>query len=368
MPLLHKEDWEAMQARMRAWWARENFGRCGLAVTAPREGAPDRPPPPRPADPQTCWTDLDYISALRQWEHERTFFGGEAFPVWHGGYPCNKTHAAFLGCRVDLDFHTGWVNPHPALAGEGLDVRGLRIDDDGPAMRLQLAVLRRGVREAKGKSVVGVGAFGGVGDTLAWLRGTERLLLDLADRPDDVRAAELHLMDQWCDLYGRFHALTRDAAEGSTCWFGLWSPGKFYATQNDFAYMISPRMFESIFLPALRKQLDFLDHAIHHVDGEGNFAHVDLLCSLERLHGLQILPGAGKPDPLHYMPVLRKVQAAGKNLHISVPPQRVREALRELSARGLFITTHCRTEAEARELLRKEIGRASCRERVLYTV
>jgi hypothetical protein len=88
------------------------------------------------------------------------------------------------------------------------------------------------------------------------------------------------------------------------------------------------------------------------VDGVGNFAHVDALCELPRLQALQILPGAGKPSPLHYLEVLKKVQAAGKNLHISIKAEEVRAALEQLSARGLFIVTRCETEDQARALLK----------------
>jgi 5-methyltetrahydrofolate--homocysteine methyltransferase len=171
------------------------------------------------------------------------------------------------------------------------------------------------------------------------------------DRPDQVRAADQYLMDLWCHVYDRFHQITCEAAQGSTCWFRLWSPGKFYAVQNDFSYMISPRMFEEIFLPTIEKQTTFLDHTVYHVDGVGAFAHVEALCALSRLQALQILPGAGKPSPLHYMDVLKRVQAAGKNLHITIPPEEVETALSELSARGLFINTHCETEDDARALL-----------------
>ncbi len=352
MSLLYKDDWDRCKQFMLAWWAHDNGGRCGLAVTAPRDGATAPPEPPCPPTPEQRWRDLDYIAALNRWKHATTFYGGEAFPVWSGGYPGHTTHACYLGCAVDLDFVTGWVNTHPALAGESLDCRPLQLDEANANFQFQLALLRRGVAEAAGRSIVGVGAFGGVGDTLAWLRGSERLLYDVKDRPGEVRDAELLLMGQWCKLYSRFYELARPAAEGSTCWFGLWSPGKFYASQNDFSYMISPRTFESVFLPGLQRQLEFLDHSVYHVDGIGAFVHVDMLCGLERLAGLQILPGAGKPSPLHYLEVLKRVQSAGKNLHISISPEEVEPALGELSARGLFIQTSCQTEGEARALLK----------------
>ena len=160
-------------------------------------------------------------------------------------------------------------------------------------------------------------------------------------------------MDLWIKVYDRFYEIIRDSAQGSTCWFNLWSPGKFYASQNDFSYMISTEMFEKLFIPTIRKQTDFLDHSVFHVDGIGAFNHVGVLCELANLQAFQILPGAGKPSPLHYMDVLKQVQAAGKNLHISIPASEVETALSELSAQGLFIATSCKTEQEARDLLAK---------------
>ena len=198
---------------MAAWWAGDNVGRCGLAVTAPRDDRPDEPPPPEPTTPEEKWFDLDYWSALTEWRNAHTFFGGEAFPKYARGYGGFCTHPVFLGCEIELDLTTGWVRPHPALAGEAIDRAALRIDEDSPALRFHLARLRRSAEEARGKCIPGVGAFGGAGDTLAWLRGTQRLLVDLIDRPEEVAAAEMYLMDQWCGLYDRFHEITRGAAE-----------------------------------------------------------------------------------------------------------------------------------------------------------
>jgi hypothetical protein len=111
-------------------------------------------------------------------------------------------------------------------------------------------------------------------------------------------------------------------------------------------------MFADIFLPSIEMQTKYLDHTVYHVDGVGNFNHVDVLLGLERLQAFQIVPGAGKPSPLHYMDVLKKVQKAGRNLHIVIPAGEVELALDQLSARGLFIQTQCETEDDARDLLK----------------
>ncbi len=363
MQIEYKPDWEEAQARYLAWWAGEVTDRCLLAVTAPRDRLADGRPltslqlPDRPVTAYQRWTDLDYAAACNDYTMQSTFYGGEAFPVWTLGYPGHTSIPTFLGCRIDLDFETGWW--HPIIQGEGLEeVLQCHVHRDEFWWQFTLKALERAVRESAGRCIPSIGAFGGCGDTLAALRGTDRLLIDVIERPEEVMAAETYLMEMWCEVYEAFYQIVQTVSGGSTCWFNLWSPGKFYAAHNDFAYMISPKMFRKLFLPIIERQTRFLDHTVYHVDGEGNFLHVEALCELPRLQAIQILPGAGKPSPLHYMPVVKKVQAAGKNLWIELPPEEVQPALAALSARGLFISTRCDTEEQARDLL-QGVGRWS---------
>jgi hypothetical protein len=159
-------------------------------------------------------------------------------------------------------------------------------------------------------------------------------------------------MEMWIEVYETLYNIVHQTAGSSTCWLRLWSPGRFYAVHNDFSYMISERMFCDLFLPAIERQTQYLDHAVYHVDGVSAFRHVPALLELPRLQAFQILPGAGKPGPLHYLDTLRLVQAAGKNLHITISPHEVEIALDLLSARGLFIEACCETEEQAQALLK----------------
>jgi len=145
MPLAYKPDWEETTERYRAWWAHEYFGRCALAVTGVREGAPELPWPPRPATPLERWSDLDYVAACNDYNMRRTFYGGEAFPTWNGGYPGHTSIPTFLGCPLDLDFDTGWW--HPIITGESLEeVLELRIDRDSEWWKFTLKSFERAAR------------------------------------------------------------------------------------------------------------------------------------------------------------------------------------------------------------------------------
>jgi 5-methyltetrahydrofolate--homocysteine methyltransferase len=355
MSLEYKPEWEETKQRFLAWWAGEAIGRCALGITAPRDDGVGIERPEYPSDPLERWTDLGFIAALNEYEHSTTFYGGEAIPVWHGGYPGHTSCPAFLGCPTALDEHTGWWDPIFDEDSDDWDATSLAVDPENAWWQFTLAQARRSLVECAGKSIPCIGgALGGCGDTLAALRGSLPLLYDVTLVPDRVREAELHLMDIWIDVYGALYQIDHEAAEGSTVgWFPLWSPGRFYVTHCDFSYMISTEMFCDLFIPALERQTEYLDHCVHHTDGIEAFRHVSALCDLPRLDALQILPGAGKPSPLHYIETLRLVQALGKNLHITIPPEEVETALELLSARGLFISTHCETEEQARYLLKK---------------
>jgi 5-methyltetrahydrofolate--homocysteine methyltransferase len=405
MQMEYKTDWEETKIRYLAWWAHEDIGRPLISVTAPRVDISDEPSSKskiynrydintlklsrmgfepnilskpvgiserytkdsildksKPLDPDgilNYWIDLDYIAARNYYTMEHTFYGGEAFPVWTTvwPYPYHMSVPFFLGCPIDLGWYAGWLNP--IVAGNGLeDVFKLKIDKTDNWWQFTLKALRRAAGESAGRCIPSIGAIGGCGDTLAALRGTERLLFDVIERPEEVIAAENYLMDMWFDVYEEFYNILHDVSEGSTCFFELWSPGKFYAVHNDFAYMISPKMFCDIFLPIIERQTAFLDHSIYHVDGEGNFAHVPALCELPNLQTLQIGPGEGKPSALHYMDILKYVQNKKKNLWIHLLPEEIEAALANLSTKGLFINTYCNTEKEARDLL-GNIGRWS---------
>lgn len=352
MQLEYKPDWDETKDRFKIWWAHEYIGRCAISVVAPKEDPPDIPCPSPPDRIEDRWFDYDYISKLNEYRLSHTYYGGEAVPLWHPGYPGWATISCFLGSQVDLDETTGWI--HPMIQDGALtdyDYHKFVIDPENAYWKRWLDMLSFSAEQAKGKSIPTTGAFGGSGDTLAAIRGTSNLLIDLIECPNYVREFDLYLMQLWTDVFDTAYGVLHETAEGSCGWFPLWSPGKTYASQNDFAYMVSPSMFYDIFMPSIEMQTNFLDHTIHHVDGIGNFSHIDALCELPRLHALQIGPGDGKPGALHFMSILNKAQDLGKNLWISLHPWEIETALENLSARGLFIDTYCETEEDARDLI-----------------
>jgi 5-methyltetrahydrofolate--homocysteine methyltransferase len=124
--------------------------------------------------------------------------------------------------------------------------------------------------------------------------------------------------------------------------------------QSDFAYMISPRMFERFVLPDLAAGCETLDHAFYHLDGKGQIPHLEMLLSLKRLRGIQWVPGDGAPPAEEWLPLLKRIREAGKLCQLFVSPHGAQTIARELGGRGFaFYIRNAETLSaeEARELV-----------------
>jgi len=313
MTLKFKPDWEETKQRMLAWWNGETIGRCAMAVYAQKNIETNIQLPELPEKIEDRWIDFNYLRESNEYRLSNTYFGGEALPIWNAGYPGWDMIQTYFGTPIDLRETTGWHSP--IIADGPLtdhDYKKFRVDPDNDWWKFSQKLHRFMVGEARGKSLPGLHDLGYSGDTLAAMRGSQNLLIDLIECPDYVRAFDMHLLAEWEKFYTILHDITKEGAEGSTSWFALWYPGRFYPTQNDFSCMVSPKMFEEIFIPTIEFQAGCLDKTVYHVDGVDAFAHIPALCDLPGLHAFQVLPGAGKPGPLHYMKTLKYVQSRGK--------------------------------------------------------
>jgi 5-methyltetrahydrofolate--homocysteine methyltransferase len=190
-------------------------------------------------------------------------------------------------------------------------------------------------------------------DILASLRTTQHLLMELYDAPDEVGRLLGEITRLWIRYYDALYDIVGAAGRGTTPWAAIWSPGRCYMLQSDFAYMISPRMFERFVLPDLAACCQALDHSMYHLDGKGQIAHLDLLCSLERLHGIQWVPGGGQPPPEEWLSLLKRIRERGKLCQLYVSPEGALSIVRELGGRGFaFAITESMSQAEAEDFLR----------------
>jgi hypothetical protein len=220
-------------------------------------------------------------------------------------------------------------------------------------------MLRMGAERARGKAYMTVPDLVEGLDILAAMRGPQRLLFDLYDRPEWVHRWLDRLATLYFEYFDRIHDLVKDDEGGNafTC-FRVWAPGRMAKLQCDFSAMVGPDMFAEFVAPELARQCRGLDYAVYHLDGPDCIRHVPHLVAIEGLNAIQWTPGAGQPgtgDSCWY-DLYHQVRDGGKSLLLlGVEPVRIRGLLQEFGPDGLFIALgrECESEAEARDLIKR---------------
>ncbi len=220
--------------------------------------------------------------------------------------------ALYLGCRGVEKPGTVWCEPFI----EDPDDLDLRYDPENFYWTFTLKLAKRQLQIGRGKFLVAFPDLIEGLDTLAAMRGTKNLLLDLNRHPDWVHAALRRITDLYFHYYDVLYGPIRDEVGGSILW--AWAPGRRAKFQCDFSTMISPRMFEEFMLLTLTEMCERVSYCMYHWDGPRALVHHDLLLSLPDLKMIQWTPNVGVEPPWHrrWWPIYHKTVEAGMKLYI----------------------------------------------------
>lgn len=347
-------DWDRIRERFDALWRCEVVDRCCCAVTSWRDGlteadfAPvDAPRPGDAADLASYMEDADRILRRGLRYLDLVHFDGDAFPILIHNY-APAGHAEYFGGASRYGDGTVWFDPTIA----DLEAQFPRYDPHHPALERHVALYRRLAEATRGRCLVAMTDNVGAADALSHLMGPEGLLVEIAERPELVAAAIAAINDGWRDGAERFYQAVKDDAGGTTVgWLGTWGRGRHMQMQCDLSVMLSPRDFERLLLPELERQMDWIEYPLYHLDGMGQLRHLDLLLSLPRLRMIQWTNVVGQPPASHFIPELRRIQKAGKALHLGVSKDELPLVMEELSSEGLFLSVNADSEADAAALV-----------------
>ncbi len=325
-----EEDWQRTEKTWQAWWAGELDRPLSFFTTWDDDGKVFAD---APGFVTNLPMDMDLEEVVdryqRRLEHINCY--GDAFPHWWPNFGPG-TIAGFLGAKIGIQLDTVWFDPAEAKAPAEMH---LEVDRQN-AYYTRILELTRIAAARWGKNVsVGITDIGGNLDILVGLRSTEKLLMDLIDCPGEVERLGSEITQIWLEYYEDFYAAI-EPANGCTGWPAIWAPGRFYMLQCDFSYMISPGMFERFVLPDLTACCDHLDYGFYHMDGKGQLPHLDYLLSIERLRGIQWIPGAGQPEAAEWPDVLSRIRKAGKLCQVCATPQGAKKIVRDHGGKGFM--------------------------------
>jgi len=310
--LLYREDMDEVRQRLTTWWNGGDLGRPALQITAPREKPIEDiaalPEPPGWMGHYST-ADFDYRVNLAQRACLRTHYLAEAVPYVAPDLAPNCL-ALYLGCRGVEMPGTTWCEP----CFEEPEEARFEVDPGNFHWQFTLRLTREMLRFGRGKLLLQFPDLIEGLDTLAAMRGTEKLLVDLLERPEWVHSCLRQITDRYFHYYDMLYDLMRDEVGGSHFW--AWAPGRMAKFQCDFSAMISPGMFAEFMVPVLTEMCERVSFCMYHWDGPGAIAHHDHLLSIPRLTMLQWTPGAGVEPMEHprWWPLYHKTVEAGKKV------------------------------------------------------
>jgi hypothetical protein len=327
-----EQRWQQHENNWRRWWAGD-LPRPMVMIESPYP-LPRRVPEELTAaflmekEPEAV---LDHYQA----QLEGCYFYGDAWPKWWTFFGPGVM-AAFLGADMLFAPSSGtiWFEPpHPIE----LQTANLTYDAQNSYWQRIQTLTRLAVERWGNQVSIGFTDLGGNLDILASLRNAQTLLFDTIDQPEAVSRVTQRITELWLRYYDEQYAVIQAAGRGSTPWAAIWSPGRCYMFQSDLAYMISTGMFEKFVLPDLDACCARMDHAFYHLDGKGQIRHLDMLLALDKLHGIQWIPGDGQPPPEAWLPLLKRIREAGKLCQLYVTATGAHTIVKELGGRGFAL-------------------------------
>lgn len=321
--------------RHARWWAGTLDGPL-MAVTVygahPGAGRAKAPALSQASCADFRWSPEELIETLDE-ELATQEFAGDAYPRVNFDAFGPGVLAAFCGAKLDNTSGRVWFFPERELPIEEIHAH---YDPDNVWARRIKDIYRAGIERWGHAVAMGMPDLGGVMDVAASLRGTENLLTDLYDAPEEVLRLVGEVEEAWVDAYRDFASVLHPAVPGYTDWSGLLSPVPSYIIQCDFCYMIGNEMFRRFVLPTLRRDTERFANTIYHLDGIGELCHLDSILALPELNAVQWVYGAGKPGPMHWLDVYRKIRAAGKRMMVVGGPNEVLGVIDAIGGDGVY--------------------------------
>jgi hypothetical protein len=335
---LWKNNWPETRQHLLDWWDRKGIV-LGAWGPAPLHGArpwADAADPGEPASIEAKWTDASWRARHQHHRMANGTFPADIVPATDTCIGPGSL-ALYLGSEPTLHPWTVWFNP--CIGDDDLD-KPIRFDPENHWWRTHEAILREQVRLSEGHYYVGMPDIVENFDVLASLRDAQTLMMDVALRPEWVKAKIEEINEAFFQVYNRIYDIVKFPDGSSDFWaFGVWSPGKGAKIQCDACPMISPKQFRDLVVPALTRQCEWLDNSIYHLDGPQAILHLDALLEIDALDAIEWTPGDGHPgaaDPCWYE-MYRRILAAGKSLQVvDIDLDQVGQFIDTIGNQGLY--------------------------------
>ncbi len=308
--------WELKESTYESWWE----GTLGRPLIHIARHPHDLEYKPGVQKYQRFWPyyreglsiDSMLIAMINDMNHMRCYGDGfpHRFPQFGAG-----VLAQMLGAESKNISGTVWFEPPDEISLGSRDLNLIRSEGSSYALIYEIYERMAEVFPS-GLVQIGMTDIGGSADILNSFSPAGVLLMDLYDKPEMVKDQLKRVHSAWREVFFSYAKILNRFSPGYTCWTPMLSKKSYYMLQCDLAYMIGPVMFEEFILEELKESSELLERPFYHLDGKGQLAHLDMILSIERLKGIQWIPGEGSPPLSEWPEVFRKISDAGKKIQL----------------------------------------------------
>lgn len=301
MELEFKSDFENTRHKWDAFWHGDLPTMAG--AICPKEGVNPVSHPPYLEGRDGNFTPIiDQLLAYAD-SHE---FVGSAIPFFILEWGPD-TFSAFTGADLVFGAGTSWCMPY---VEDWNDVE-IRFDRGSKWWRITEDLIGAVRERCDGKLLICPPTLVANLDCLAAIRGQERLLFDLMERPDEIKRALKQVCQAHTDALDAYAEMLDFSKYGSINIAGSYISGRQSRPQCDASCLISPGMFREFVMPCLEYETKDADAAQYHLDGPGAIRHLDALGELDNLLMIDYTPDP-KEKPNDWLHVRRKIDDLGK--------------------------------------------------------
>lgn len=344
-----KQNFEESKKHYIDWWNQK-----GIVLTMwehlDKDGAPyaDIPAPAPAKDMNQFWFDPDWRSDYLNYKMSRYSYKADILPVANTQLGPGSL-GAILGADLEGREDTIWIRDKENFDGN------IIFDENNKWWKLHLDLLSKCKEKSQGNYLIGCPDLIEGLDTLASLKGSDNVLMDLMIDPDTILYQLGEINKAYFKVFDRIYDIINVDGEMAFCYFSIWGPGKVSKLQCDISIMISEDDFRTFVFPFLKEQCDKIDYTLYHLDGVDAMRHIDAILELENLNAIQWTPGAGQPQggAACWYDLYKKILAGGKSVMANwVTLDELKPLLDNVGNQGLNIQMDFRSEKEIDEALK----------------
>lgn len=330
-------DPEQRIARHAAWWNNDCLDRPVVHLRFPREKplGPDPTFPELGDDAVGRHVHTEFRLAVTEYTLNHTRYFGDTIPSFTPGL--NIAYTAALAEASVTYGNSDWIDPTVTDWDEAPEPR---FDPSKPLMKRVIETSEALAENSRGRYIIETPSYVDCVTTMSQMRGTEAFGIDLVDVPEKVARYRDRFVDALLDSAAFWNEFIRSRGyPGTTNWTGILSTDWGNQIQCDYCVMIGHDMFEWLVMPEMRREAAFFGNVVYHLDGPGEVRHLDALLEIPEIKAVQWVPIAGsdKPTSGHWIPLLKRIQEAGKALQVYARADEIDLYKEHLKPEGLFL-------------------------------